>query len=228
MRRLRKKGYLVVTVSLVLLTLLALGCGSSTRNDQGVSFTFFGWFADIEGTAGAESVAMPIGGVNPETAGFENDVVLYAGLQNNLTGQFIRVERLFHTFYVPGSTISIPDTSVSVPGVISPSSLASSDSNSSLPAGASQFGENGGNVIFAGALLVPRSVREFISLNRNNFPEPPFVMIVTSYASGVTSAGKRMDSNEVEIEVVVEPEVIITPTEGSGGTSGLTGQEVFQ
>lgn len=215
MRPMSKKVRLLVAALTLVLLATALGCGSSSRNDQGVSFTFFGWFGDSSGSVGVSTLAVPIAGPNPEATGFGRDVVAYAGLQNNLLGQFIRVERIFHSYSVPGASEKIPDTSVAVPGTLG---SAGDQDASTLPAGAASFG-SGGNVGYFGALVVPRSVREFIALNRDAFPEPPFVMVVSSYASGVTSSGSRLDSNQLEIEVIIEPEIIIPPTEGEEDTA---------
>jgi len=68
--------------------------------------------------------------------------------------------------------------------------------------------------------IVPTSIREFINFNKQNFPEPPFTMVVRSFASGVTSAGHRLDSNNIELEVVFTPPVEIPPTEGTGSDFG--------
>src|SRR5690606_15827745 len=100
-----------VASTVVALAAIGLGCGDSARNDQGVSFTFFGWFSDTDGSTGVASVSMPISST-VETPGFANDVVLFAGLQNNLVGQFVRTERMFHSYFVPGASTTIPDTSV--------------------------------------------------------------------------------------------------------------------
>jgi hypothetical protein len=203
-----------LSICIILISNLVLfsGCGDSSSNDQGTSFTFFGWYSDSAGTIGAASAAMPIAGVNPENFGFENDLVLYAGMQNNLVEQFIRLERIEHSYLVPGGSIDIPNTSVSIPGTLAPSAVSDSGIpiDSSLPGGAGSIGGNGNSGYF-GALILPRSVREFIALNRSNFPEPPFVVVVRSTATGVTSAGHRLNSNSVEFDVIIEPEVIIEP-----------------
>ena len=239
MRCIKKAAKAIVSITMIGALLVGgIGCGDSTSNDQGVAFTFLGWFADTTGLVGVTTSAMPLSGnvesSDPETGapGFVSGPAFFAGLQNNLTGQFIRVDRMHHEYYVPGASTQPPDTSVGVPVTLGPAPGAGpEDVDSSLP---SSF-ETVGNVSYAGAFLVPANVREFIVLNKNQFPEPPFILVVTSYASGVTSAGLRYDSNRIEFEILVEPDVLITPTPGTdiGGVEADEGavapeDEVFE
>ena len=40
---------------------------------------------------------------------------IYAGLVNNLNDQFVRVERIRHSYYIPGANVQPPSTSIAAP-----------------------------------------------------------------------------------------------------------------
>lgn len=214
---------MVTCKKLIIGTLAALmifvnGCGDATRNDQGVTFSFLGWFSSASAGSAITGVATNLSSVGQESAASNGGVVTaFAGVQNNLLGQFIRVERVFHSYYIPGARIQPPSTSVSFSGL---AGSAGANDNSTLPA------TSGGSAqLFGQVAILPASIREFITLNRNLMPEAPFVMIVTSYATGVTSSGKTMETNEVEIDVTFTPDLIVTPSGGgsAGGDGSSTG-----
>lgn len=231
------------------LILGGIGCGDSTKNNQGTSFTFLGWFIEIDDEIiGVSTTAMPISGQTTGSDTTESSFpatfaspFLLAGLTNNLVGQTIRVERIFHDYFVPGAAVNLPSSSSALPTTLIAASDGDPESPSSLPGNldpdATDITENAddaiGNIVFAGTPLVPASVREFLVLNRNQFPEPPFILVVTSYVSGVTSAGHRLDSNRVEFEILVEPDVLIAPTAGTGDSGtvvedSVASEEVFE
>ena len=220
MRGIKKAAKAIVSITMMAALFVGgIGCGDSSNNDQGVAFTFLGWFADTTGLIGITTAAIPLSGnvesSDPETGfpGFTTGPAYFAGLQNNMTGQFIRVDRMHHEYYVPGASTNPPDTSVGVPVTLGPAPGAGPENvDSSLPGSLDTVG----NVSYAGAFLLPANVREFMVINKNQFPEPPFILVVTSYASGVTSSGQRFDSNRIEFEFLVEPDVLITPTPGTG------------
>ncbi len=188
----------LIKLFLITFVAFAVSCGDSTRNDNGVSFTFFGWFQDDAGDVGATSGTLPLDGSGINS----NNVQLFGGLQNNLTGQFIRIERAFHSYTVPGSSIRIPDTSVGVASFVRPPVVGTGDavqSGTTLPTNA--FTDAG--AAYAGTSLVPPSIGQYISLNRSQLPELPFQMIITTYYEGVTSGGRRIQSNPIQLEIVV-------------------------
>jgi hypothetical protein len=55
----------------------------------------------------------------------------------------------------------------------------------------------------AGFAVVPAAVGEWISSHRSELPEPPFEMIASVTVSGITSAGNRIETNELPLSVVV-------------------------
>jgi len=224
--------------SLSLLALISCG-GSGERNDQGVSFTFLGWFGAAAGETGVTAVVVPLASLNPEVPADSPDAVsadgtplpqgsggavaLYAGLQNNLIGQTVRVERAFHSYFIPGASMQPPDTSVNVGATLgpvphdeqNPDPFSADDEgpynpDSTLPGGLRELPNN----VFANILLLPPAGRTWIFMNKQYLPEPPFTLVITTYVDGVTSSGRRLDTNDMDLEVVITPDVVITPPEG--------------
>ncbi|NLF25470.1 MAG: hypothetical protein GX589_07410 [Deltaproteobacteria bacterium] len=204
-----------------------LGCGDSKRNNQGVSFTFAGWFSQpgknntFEEAVGSTAIPAPISDANPESGDSYGGIITrFAALQNNLTGQMIRAERAYHSYYIPGASVQPPDTSVSVAVVLGPADDNSAgeeewklpfDADTTLPGNA----DNISDLVFASVPVVTADVRTFINTNRQYMPELPFVMEVTTYISGVASSGYRLETNKVQIEVIWTPDNIIPPAGGN-------------
>ena len=222
---------MVPAIVVVLVAGLLFGCGESRRNDQGTSFTFAGWYKTpgkdntFEEAVGYTALVAPLSDANPESVeGGDNAVNALAALQNNLTNQTIRAERVYHSYYIPGATIQPPDTSTSIAATLGPASNNAGggeeeeDDDSGLPFGAdTTLPGNLTNVpdlVFAGAAVVTADIRTFVNTNRMHMPEPPFVMEVVSYISGVSSSGYRYETNKMQIEVIWTPDNIIPPAEG--------------
>lgn len=222
---------------------LVAGCGDSTRNDQGVSVSFNGWaptgstcppdqgittllvpIADTFITGGGGIPDQEVGGDTIQNSGSVGGAVfLTAFLDNFLAFQGIRVDRAFHEYHIPGAGVEVPSTSVGVSLTLGPDNTGVGDDqfgqDSTLPEGFSGLGSQG----CANIPLIPADVRTFINLNRTAMPEPPFVMVVRTYVSGVTTGGNRVDSNAIEFEVVFTTDVVLPPTAGAGvGVGGAT------
>lgn len=214
-----KKGLSLVGVSALLFVMG--GCGGGTNNDQGVSFTFLGYSApDVNGdqlldcAAGqplASGAIAPLSDGGSESQGDTQFVAANAQLQNNLTSQFIRLERVFLTFYIPGASAQPPSTTAAVGKVIASGVGAGADSAASGTTGCAKV------------FIVPPEIYQWINLNRSYLPEPPFAMEVTSYFTGMTSAGDRLDSNEILFDVTFTPDAIIPPTVGEGDGGVVAG-----
>lgn len=255
MRSIKKTAKSILAATAICGSLFwATGCGDSTSNDNGVAFTFLGWFIEVDQQiVPVSSSATPLSGDSTGSSdleianpGFVSAPRLLAGLKNGLIGQFIRTERLFFSYHVPGASVNPPDSSVSIPGTLFPASDGvETDLPSTLPDSFDVDGAEAAagaeaavaNYLFKSASLIPPAVREYMVLNKSQFPEPPFVLVVSAFAEGVTSAGQRIQSNSIEFDIVVEPDVIIAPTagvedstlEGELEVSDDTGsEEVFQ
>ena len=224
-------------IMLSLLLLAAVGCGGG-RNDQGVSFVFYGWYTDIGdlNSNGLATGIVPLASLNPEVNPEEAGVTpsstgggtwAFAGVQNHLSGEAIRVERAYHTYFIPGASIQPPATSVAAPGSLGPAqgvvgaTNEFGDTGSTLPP---SYGERG-SIGWIGTWIIPPSVKEWIFLNKEYLPEPPFTLVVTTYLTGVTTAGDRLDTNSVDFEVTITPDIVIAPTEGGTAAAGQTAAE---
>ncbi|MCB0343560.1 MAG: hypothetical protein KDD66_00510 [Bdellovibrionales bacterium] len=178
----------------------AISCGSSTNNDQGVSFLALGFFEDGDGEAGdagtvvfiSETFAGTNGGPfplfipvdkDPEEPGLQGGFI---GLQNNLTDQFVRTIRMDCSYDIPGSdpALRIPDDSWAFTTIVE----AAAD-----PENPSQA--------FTQVEIVSPDILSFLNVNQNLTPEPPFRMLATCWVVGVSSAGDTFTTNPVLYQV---------------------------
>lgn len=222
-------GLAVVAIAAV----LCVACGDSNRNDQGVSFNLNGYWADTSGSTGYMAFYLPLNS-NPSLAtnieepanpggSWAYGMEAYAGLENHLSGQFIRVERMHLRYYVPGARLQPPSTSVGIPILLGPATSTATEESNNVVEGSSLPGSySNDSVGYAGLDLVTPDVVSWLNFNRSDLPEPPFVMVVNSYATGVTSAGYGIQSNPVEIQITVTTDNVIPPTAASTDTSDGT------
>lgn len=234
-----KRFSLITTFTLGLITAAWLGgCGSATNNDQGVAFTLLGFFSadDIDNVSGCDTPTGTLGlfsslnasGVDPASG----NTIIYAGLQNNLSQQFIRTERAFITYNVTGASRQPPDTSVPISSIVFPSVVDTTDSEnsgsngfvSSLPP---SFGGSGCSRGYAGFEVVPADIMTWLNFNRSALPELPFRLDATVTVTGITSAGDRYTSNEMTFFIDFLADVEINEPSGSDNT-GDTGGQVFE
>lgn len=219
---------------LAIVAVIAVACGSGSSNDQGVAFTNLGFFSGaLDGDklpAGELGTIVPIsGGIFVGEDGTQGGGVIltYIGLQNNLSGEFIRVDRLFMEYDIPGAKTAIPTTSVGIGGIVGPIKPvdATAGFSSSLPS--SFAAENSpGNQLLLQFPVVPNAIVEFLNLNRNSLPELPFEMVVNVRATGVSSAGDRYDTNTASYVVLWQADNIVTPTtDQTGGDVSGTGTD---
>ena len=211
MGRVRRRVEVLLT-ALVLLGVLLVGCGDSKRNDQGISFAAIGWFSDSAGSTGLSGFDIQLsdfvrGSTTPATDGTGELITAFLQVQNFLAAQTIRVQRVHHEYIVPGASISVPQTSVGLNAILGPVPGNFGDSpvnpDSTLPESAQDF-----SAVTTGEVpVVTTAVQQFIRLNLAQFPEPPFVMTVRSYATAVTSARDRVDTNTVDLDIVFTPDV---------------------
>lgn len=198
-----------LVVALFLAAVCVVGCGDSGNNDQGVSVLFTGWFQDIGGATGLTFVNSPVSLADTQEAlGDSGLITFFAGLQNNLSGQGVRIERIHHEFFVPGGG-SIPPTSVGAPFQLGAEGDNNSETfggqTSSLPDSFAGLPTTG----FLGVPIITPDIFQFIRLNLAQFPEPPFVVTVRSYATGVTTAGIRVNTNSTDLDIIFTPDVLI-------------------
>ncbi len=210
---------LALVLALSCLTVIGfLGCGDSVRNEQGVTFTFLGWYAvlDDEGNIDPNSDGDPqlfTGLYYRLDSTQEGHLVMQAGLQNNLFGEAIRLQRIHMDYELIGGTLPIPSTDIVAAAFLGPIQDNSSDSfgqGSTLPDSliGDGEGEDFSPKIYYGAPILSTDLRNFLSLNRDSIPQRPTSLVVRSKALGVTTAGRQMETNELEF--------VITLLDGTG------------
>lgn len=226
MRLQHKSLGLLAALGLILAGTMSLsGCGSASSNDQGVSFTLLGFFAkdDIDASSAdcktlptsVLGLYMPLNDPGDEASTDTGDLITYLGAQNNLSQQFIRTDRVFIEYYVPGASVQPPTTSLPFSMMVNPAVSSTEDAtttakafDSSLPP---SFGGQGCSRAFGGFTVVPEDVLSWMNFNRGELPEPPFVMTAIVSVTGITSAGDRLTSNQASIDIHVTPDVVIAP-----------------
>lgn len=190
-------------------SLVLLGCGSATNNDQGTSFTNIGFFQtnpdgelefDCEdwgiGLSGTE-VGIDFDTTNQMTSGGE---WVYLGLLNNLGHQYIHIDRFYISYDIPGSSVTPPSTSIAKSFVMVPpvsKDAGSEDTqgtglDSSLPP---SFASDACSIAMLSFPIVTGDVKSWIAFNKVNLPDVPFVLEASVYATGVTSGGDRVNTN---------------------------------
>jgi len=217
-------GFKLRTLSALMLVLGINGCGGGgANNDAGMSFTLNGFNAIQNNacslTTFVSAIAMPIsGGGAAENSGSVGAFSCF-NVQNNLVTQSVRVDRAMIRYFVAGAS-SQPPSTVTAAGVV----LGAANGATSLPNGnGSQPGTKPGGTLPSGGTggaggtgssssapratadfaVVPAAVGEWISSHRSELPEPPFEMIASVTVSGITSAGNRIETNELPLSVVV-------------------------
>ena len=229
---------LITSSAAALLISGVLGCGGAS-NDQGVAFTFLGYFAPDD-TGGCDSATdtgisgVVVGLSNSDFTGAtpgdlegvpENTASIgCARVQNNISTVGIRVQRVFLSYRVEGATEQPPSTSFPLGVVLGPGPTGGvagslTSPSSSLPPGFAGVG----NVSTAAVALISPEVFTWLNLNRAQLPEPPFTMVVTSYVVGITTAGDQLTTNPVDLYVQVTPDLQIPPASVPGGTAGDAG-----
>ena len=205
------------------------GCGEASNNDQGTSFTATGFFTDSTGETGLTGIDVASGIDNPVVTDPQaNNVlvegrytVIYMGLENRMTRQFVRVTRIECSYEVEGASIAIPSDSF----------------NSSLvvPAGTSAAAAEGQAATvepgqaFVGFEVLSVDLFSFLNNNIADFPQRPFRLIATCTAVGVTQAGDAIESNPLYFPIVISETAEccfgegLTPSNGGYQTGTGTG-----
>lgn len=232
---------IIAVVFLSAIVVLYVGCNSAVNNNNGASFTNLGFFQSLpesndDTLPTAETVKFaPISTSNPETGGTSTQgaITSVIGLQNNMDQMFIRTTKVILQYFIAGAVVNPPSTELPLNIVLGPavksSSGTSSDSSSSststgfkssLP---DSFGDGSiPNRRFVSITAVPVEVMAWLNLNRDSLPELPFTMSVTAEVVGITSAGDTIVSNQAVLFVQVNPDNIISPTDGSSSSDSST------
>ena len=184
----------------------ALGCGGASNNDQGTSFTATGFFNDDGSGRSGFTTVLFSDLANPVLGGGDGQIVFSnIGVQNNLSNQFIRIVRVDCSYEIPGGSVTVPDDSQLIPGIV----------------------EALGGQALIGFALVSTDIFSFLNNNQNFLPQLPFRMFVTCSVTGVTQAGDTITTNPISARVNFVDQTECCPGEpnpgfqigtGSGGT----------
>ena len=199
----RISGNLAKALVVALLAAGMFGCGSASNNDQGVSFTLY----SLE----PESNSVPLSTTTEDETSTGAVQGTY-GFQNNLLGQGIRLQRVFLSFYVEGSSNQPPDTTVAIGAVLGPAGPAPVDGDGSAGGSLPGAFDDIPNSKSVTAFVVPPEIMSWLNLNKASLPEPPYSLTIDAYATGLTTAGDRLDTNPLSASITITPDVILNPT----------------
>jgi len=215
------KAWFRSALGVALIVALSACGGSGGNNQQGVSFSFLGFYSAAPLTADEElpppfvATEYFVGG--SEGGGFsglESPTVFGCAL-NNMNGQFIRVTDAIYDFRGP---FDIPSTRTAMSMFLGPADGAGAGGatgfDSTLPD--SFAGDSAPKSRNCGRLLkVPPSVAQFLALNSGSFAQETFEVEMKVTLSGVTSSGNRVTSNSMSFLLLVTTSSPITPTDGT-------------
>lgn len=214
--------------------LASVGCGGASSNDQGTSVTLLGTFQDAPESGSDDLPAGQTGAIvslfdgnsasGNEDVGEVGGVLTYLGIQNNLSGQFYRTERVFLDYYIEGSGVQPPQTAMALSTVIGPSvpEQAAQGQNPAQEAGNGSSlpdifdGDTVPNRTFAQTFVVPPSVMGYLNLNADAIfgARDTATMVVSISVTGLTSAGDRLETNSIQFPVILKRGPVIPPTTG--------------
>jgi hypothetical protein len=184
----------IKTLVVICLACMAFGCGS-TGGDTGSSFTFFGFYMDSTGKEGCDGLSAPLAALIDTGNSF--DLIPAAGLQNNITGQYIRVQRLFISYNIVGLATVPPLATFPLSQIIGPAAMSNAGTgvDTSLPDNAGSNTKGMPNIVYAEFSIIPQSMRTWLRNNQGILPARPFVLEATVQARGTTSSGDEVDTN---------------------------------
>jgi hypothetical protein len=193
-----------------------LGCGQLPASSSGGYIVLGDVGSQPSVTVSADSP----NGIDPA-----GNYLAVIGVQNNLYGQAFRVETVEIEYYIPGASIQPPSASVPAFLIAGPaestSRITSGGGNqsgstnpglrrpsfTSLPPSFSNLC----NRALAQVTIVPRSVIDWLSVNRGSLPPAPYALQAIIRLSGQSSAGDRIDTNEGLFELNVLPDDFVVP-----------------
>ncbi len=212
--------------------ILACGGNGAANNDQGVAVTFLGIYATPTptptpgGDGGGNGGGGGGGNINQGCVQIPTPVAIASlvlgnsntrtngvvGVQNNLSGQFFRADRIFLDYFIPGSSLQPPSTNLLVTVFAGPAEAGGQGGGqaggvvatpvSSLPP---TFNRNC-NTAFVLTSIVPAVITEWLNVNSASLPAAPYILEVTARISGISSSGKVYETNPVFLPIDVLPQ----------------------
>lgn len=211
-----------ILTMLLPLPLLLGGCGSAS-NDQGVSFTLVGFGAyDIDETTQRVTcltdeftnlITVPLSDSAESTP---NTIFSCLVVQHSMPAVTVRTEVVNLSYHIAGASIQPPSTTTRGTVVLPSANTSGSTGTTGGTSGTSGTSGTGGITSFVSKAsipvnIVPPSIREWLSLNRNSLPAAPYSMDIIVSVTGVTSAGDQLTTNEAYLQSTVIQDVTIDP-----------------
>jgi len=222
--------------------ILACGGNGAANNDQGVAVTFLGIYATPTptptpgGNGGGNGGGGGGGNINQGCVQIPTPVAIASlvlgnsntrtngvvGVQNNLSGQFFRADRIFLDYFIPGAALQPPSTNLLVTVFAGP---AGAGSQGGGQGGGQAGGQAGGvvatptpisslpptfnkncNTAFALTSIVPAVITEWLNVNSASLPAAPYILEVTARITGISSSGKVYETNPAFLPIDVLPQ----------------------
>jgi hypothetical protein len=155
---------------------------------------------------------------------FAGNFLSVIGIQNNLYGQAYRAERLLVDYFIPGASIQPPSFNSAISLIAGPAESASRVGGGSSGSSAADPGlrrplftalppsfSNLCNRALAQVIIIPASIREWLTFNRHQLPSAPYLMEVTIRVAGVASSGDQIETNDATFTFDVLPESFVIP-----------------
>ena len=208
--------------------ILACGGNGAANNDQGVAVTFLGIYGSVPtpnqgGGGGAGNtqqgcvqIPAPLAITSLVLGDSSARTTAAVGVQNNLSGQFFRADRIFLDYFIPGAALQPPSTNLLVTVFAGPAEAGSQGGGqgggqaggvvatpvSSLPP---TFNRNC-NTAFALTSIVPAVITEWLNVNSASLPAAPYILEVTARITGISSSGKVYETNPAFLPIDVLPQ----------------------
>ena len=204
--------------------ILACGGNGAANNDQGVAVTLLGIYGSVptpnQGGAGntqqgCVQIPVPLAITSLVLGDSSARTTAAVGVQNNLSGQFFRADRIFLDYFIPGAALQPPSTNL-------PVTLLAGPAEASNQGGGAANGPDRGlrdpnftslpptftrhcNVAFTSAIIVPPVVTEWLNVNSASLPAAPYILEVTARITGISSSGTVYETNTEYIPIDVLP-----------------------
>jgi|GEM_PF-5728067 len=197
-------------------------CGGATNNDQGASFQAVGWQkrnadGDPEDSTGMSATLYTDG----EASGLGSMKLSYLKFQNNMREQYIILKKIVCDYTIPSlSGHSLPVLRDEFPEGAVLGSIADEE-NSSGGTANEEYGARRQSLEFT---VYSDNLIQYLNLNQNLIPKPPFTITPSCWGVGVTEAGDVMESNRLSYYILVyepsDPNSVdpINQGPGTGGT----------
>ncbi len=205
--------------------ILACGGNGAANNDQGVAVTFLGIYGSVptpnQGGAGntqqgCVQIPVPLAITSLVLGDSSARTTAAVGVQNNLSGQFFRADRIFLDYFIPGAALQPPSTNLLVTVFAGPAEAGSQGGGqaggqaggvvatpvSSLPP---TFNRNC-NTAFVLTSIVPAVITEWLNVNSASLPAAPYILEVTARITGISSSGKVYETNPAFLPIDVLPQ----------------------